>query len=89
MRTVTVVQARIGSTRLPAKVLADLGGRPLVERVIERVARAATVDETVLAIPVGSADDELAALGARLGYRVVRGRRRRRAGALPPRRGRD
>lgn len=73
MRTVTVVQARIGSTRLPAKVLADLGGAPLVERVLDRVSRAASVDETVLAIPAGDADEELAALATRLGYRVVRG----------------
>ncbi len=73
MHVVTVVQARTGSTRLPAKVLADLGGAPLVARVLERVARAETVAETVLAVPEGAGDDELASLGARLGFPVVRG----------------
>jgi len=44
-----VVPARIGSTRFPGKVLADLGGRPLVCRVAERLAGAARVDRVVVA----------------------------------------
>ncbi len=36
MRINAVIQARAGSTRLPAKVLADLGGRPVLEWVILR-----------------------------------------------------
>ena len=40
-----VIQARAGSTRLPGKVLQDLGGRPVLEWVV-RAARAATQIDT-------------------------------------------
>jgi spore coat polysaccharide biosynthesis protein SpsF (cytidylyltransferase family) len=36
-RVVTVIQARLGSTRLPHKVLADLQGKPLIGHVLKRV----------------------------------------------------
>ena len=44
-----VIPARYGSTRLPGKVLADLGGKPLVWHVHRRAAQARLVDETVVA----------------------------------------
>lgn len=59
MRSIAVVQARMGSSRLPGKVLRSLNGKPMVIRVIERVARAELVEAVVAAIPMGSADDEL------------------------------
>lgn len=40
MKTVVVVQARMGSTRLPGKVLLPLAGRPLLERQLQRIAAA-------------------------------------------------
>jgi 3-deoxy-manno-octulosonate cytidylyltransferase (CMP-KDO synthetase) len=40
VRTVAIIPARLGSTRLQAKALADIGGRPLVARVVERVRQA-------------------------------------------------
>jgi len=48
---ILIVQARIGSTRLPAKVLRDLCGKPLVQRVLERVKNSTLVDRFILAIP--------------------------------------
>ena len=55
MKTVVVIPARIGSTRFPGKVLAKLGGKPIIQWVWERAARSkadsvlvATDDETVL-----------------------------------------
>ncbi|HUO87275.1 MAG TPA: glycosyltransferase family protein [Thermoanaerobaculia bacterium] len=59
-RVVAVVQARTGSTRLPGKVLLDLAGRPMVERVLERVLAAPEVDAVVAAVPEGAADEPLA-----------------------------
>jgi len=63
----------MGSTRLPGKGLVDLAGKPLVERVLERAARAGLAHEVVLATTELPADDGLAEYVAGLGYRVVRG----------------
>jgi spore coat polysaccharide biosynthesis protein SpsF len=68
-----VIQARMGSTRLPGKVLADVGGRPLIYHVIERASRISAVDEVVVAIPDGLRDDELMRAIVFAGARVVRG----------------
>jgi len=73
MRTIAVVQARAGSTRLPGKVLADLGGRPVLDWVV-RAARSATgVDDVVVATSTEPGDDRVADLAASLGVPVVRG----------------
>jgi spore coat polysaccharide biosynthesis protein SpsF len=48
-RAVAIVQARTGSTRLPGKVLMPLAGRPMLARVVERVAAACHVDAVVVA----------------------------------------
>ncbi|MGZ3658425.1 MAG: cytidylyltransferase domain-containing protein, partial [Bdellovibrionota bacterium] len=46
-----IIQARMGSTRLPGKSLMPLAGAPLVGRILERVKRAKKLDAIVLAIP--------------------------------------
>src|SRR3990167_6679147 len=51
MRTVAIIQARMGSTRLPGKIMADLCGKPMLQHIIERVKRAKLVDEVVVATP--------------------------------------
>ena len=58
-RVVLILQARMGSHRLPGKSLMDLAGAPLVGRILERVKRCKTLDEIVLAIPVTESDKEL------------------------------
>jgi spore coat polysaccharide biosynthesis protein SpsF (cytidylyltransferase family) len=55
------------------KVLADLGGRPVVEHVLTRAAGIPGVDLVVLAIPDGADDDPLEKVGHNLSVRVVRG----------------
>lgn len=73
MRINAVIQARVGSTRLPGKVLEDLGGHPVLEWVV-RAARAATqVDAVVVATSTMAADDAVADLAASLGVPVARG----------------
>ena len=73
MRINAVIQARTGSTRLPGKVLEDLGGRPVLEWVV-RAARAATqVEEVIVATSTAPGDDTVADLAESLGARVVRG----------------
>ena len=61
-RTGIVIQARLGSTRLPGKVLADLGGRPMLTRQIERLRLVSGVDCIVVATTDASLDDPVAAL---------------------------
>lgn len=70
---VAIIQARMGSTRLPGKVLLDLAGRPMLERVIERVRRCAAIDQVVLATTTEGADDAIVELAAARGWAVFRG----------------
>lgn len=54
MRTVAIIQARMGSTRLPGKVLTDLHGVPLLQWLVERVKAAPSVDRIVVATGEGA-----------------------------------
>lgn len=51
MKTIAVIQARLGSTRLPNKVLLPLAGKSMVHNVFERVSRAKKIDYAVIAWP--------------------------------------
>lgn len=72
-RTVAIIQARLGSARLPGKVLYELAGRPMIGLMVERVRRAQVLDEVVLAIADGPANDALARVAEELGIPVHRG----------------
>ncbi|MCS6930348.1 MAG: glycosyltransferase family protein [Saprospiraceae bacterium] len=72
-RIVTVVQARMGSTRLPGKVMLDLVGQPLLLRMIERVQAAQKVETIVVATTVEASDDPIEALCIQNGLRCYRG----------------
>ena len=71
MTTLVVVQARMGSTRLPGKVLADLGGRPLLVFLLERLAILPW--DRVVATSELDRDDAVAAAATDAGVEVVRG----------------
>ncbi|MFO0678075.1 MAG: glycosyltransferase family protein [Polyangiaceae bacterium] len=73
MKVVVVVQARLASSRLPAKILLDLGGTTALERCLRRARKFAHVDEVVVATSDLPGDDVVAAVARRLGSRVVRG----------------
>ena len=60
MRVVAIIQARMGSTRLPGKVLKDLGGETVLARVVNRTRRATLLDNVVVATSVLPADDAIA-----------------------------
>jgi aminopeptidase-like protein/spore coat polysaccharide biosynthesis protein SpsF (cytidylyltransferase family) len=72
-QAVAIVQARMGSTRFPRKMLACLDGIPLLEWVLCRLAGAKTLDQIVLATSDCENDNALVDLAVRLGVKVYRG----------------
>lgn len=72
-RLIAIIQARMSSTRLPGKVLQDLGGRPVLERMVERVKRSKHVTETVIATTTDPLDMPIVELCQKLGTPVFRG----------------
>lgn len=59
-KTVVLIQARLGSSRLPLKSLLCLRGLPLIDWIVQRVSTATRVDQLVVAIPDTPLDDVLA-----------------------------
>jgi spore coat polysaccharide biosynthesis protein SpsF len=72
-RTVAIVQARMGSTRLPGKVMLPLLGEPILTHVMRRASRARTLDEVVVATTGLPEDDPIVALAGSEGWPVERG----------------
>ena len=70
---VAIIQARMGSSRFPGKMLALLDNAPLVEWVIRRLLRVESLDEVVLATSENETDDPLADCARDLGIPVFRG----------------
>ncbi len=73
MRQVVVVQARMGSSRLPGKVMLPLGGRTALAQCLDRCAAIPGIAQVVCAVPVGAQDDPVAAEAERVGAAVFRG----------------
>jgi len=73
VKTVAIVQARLGSTRFPDKVMQRVQGTPLIELLLWRLSRAAELDEVVVATTRNPRDEALADYVRCLGYRVFRG----------------
>lgn len=73
MKVLVVIQARMSSTRLPGKTLMPLAGRPLLERLIERVLAARTPTDIVVATTVDRSDDAIVQLAAAAAVPCFRG----------------
>jgi len=73
MHKVAILQARLSSSRLPRKVLAELSGRSVVAHIIDRLRAARRVDEVCVAIPADDHETPLAEALAKLDVTVVRG----------------
>jgi spore coat polysaccharide biosynthesis protein SpsF len=72
-RAVAIIQARMGSHRLPGKVLLDIAGQPMLARVAARTRRAQTVAETLIATSADPEDDPIAAFCEAAGFPCYRG----------------
>jgi spore coat polysaccharide biosynthesis protein SpsF len=73
MKVVGIIQARMGSKRLPGKSILPLAGKTLLHRFIERVLRTETLNTVVLATTVNREDDILCQIAEDMGIQVFRG----------------
>jgi spore coat polysaccharide biosynthesis protein SpsF len=73
MRIVAVIQARMGSTRLPGKVLKPIAGKPLLWHIVHRLKKSRLIEEVAIATSVGPLDDAIAEFGRQNGIPVIRG----------------
>ena len=73
MTTTAIIQARMGSSRLPGKVLMPLAGKPVLWHIVHRLRKCQTVDSIALAITTKPEDDFLQEFGETEGVAVIRG----------------
>jgi|LauGreDrversion4_2_1035121.scaffolds.fasta_scaffold00235_28 glutamate-1-semialdehyde 2,1-aminomutase len=71
--TIAFIQARMGSIRLPNKVMKTVNGKPLIEYLLLRVAKAKLIDKVVVASSVNSNNDPLVSFVNSLGFETYRG----------------
>lgn len=72
-KVVAIVQARMGSTRLPGKVLTDVAGKPMLWHMLNRLKLSNKIDNIVLAIPSSVQNDRLEDLAKGLKLHCFRG----------------
>jgi spore coat polysaccharide biosynthesis protein SpsF len=73
MHTVAILQARMGSSRLPGKVLVDIGGMTMLARAVRQLRAASRIDEVCVATTTAAGDDPVAEAARRLDVDVHRG----------------
>lgn len=59
MKKVCIIQARMGSTRLPGKILKEIDGKPLLEYQIERLKKCKLIDELIIATTTNEEDNQI------------------------------
>ncbi len=70
---VAIIQARMGSSRFPGKMLAVLAGQPLLFHIISRAQKVQSAHEIVLATTTEARDEQLVSLAQSMGVTVIRG----------------
>ena len=71
MKVVAIVQARMGSTRLPNKVMMPINGMPMIEVLLARLAKSAQINHIVLATSTDKRNTPLVEHVEKLGYTCV------------------
>jgi len=73
MKVAAIIQARLGSTRLPGKILKKVMDKTLLEYQIERIRKAKNIDEIIIATTVKETDDTIIEMCKKLGLSYYRG----------------
>jgi spore coat polysaccharide biosynthesis protein SpsF len=73
MKVTAIIQARMGSTRLPGKVLMELGGETVLCRVVRRLRRASMIQEVAVATTESARDEPVIEACRQLGVAYFRG----------------
>ncbi len=72
-RIVAIIQARMGSTRLPGKVLRPIAGHPLLWHIVHRLKKSKLIADVAVATTTNPLDDAIVAFGREFAVAVVRG----------------
>ena len=73
MKVVAVVQARLGSIRLPEKVLRPIANKPMIEILLNRLSMSSEIDEILVATSNKEENDKLQSFVEALDFRCTRG----------------
>lgn len=73
VKTIAIIQARRSSKRLPDKVLLDIGGKPMLQRVVERTRQARWLDDVIVATTIAPEDNAIGQLCQQIGVSVTCG----------------
>ncbi|WP_421782406.1 cytidylyltransferase domain-containing protein [Kiloniella litopenaei] len=72
-RVIASIEARMGASRLPGKVLMDIAGRPALGHMVERIRRSQKIDDLIIATTDSSNDDPIAEWARKNDIHVFRG----------------
>ena len=73
MKTIAIVQARMGSTRLPNKVMKVINGVPMIELLLARLSQSKELDQIVVATSIDAKNSRLVEHARTLGYACEQG----------------
>jgi len=72
-KVIAIVQARMGSTRLPGKSLIKIEGKPILEHIVNRIRYSKTIDEIIIATTTEQEDEAIVKLARKLQIGIFRG----------------
>src|ERR1700754_4662075 len=73
LRIVAIIQARMGSPRLPGKVLKPVAGRPLLWHIVHRLKKSHLIEDVAIATTTNPMDDAIVDFGKQHGVAIIRG----------------
>ena len=72
-KTLAFIQARMGSSRLPGKVMKTIKGKPIIELLLKRLSKSELIDEIIVATSSLNENDVLVTYVHKLGFKTYRG----------------